>query len=161
MSLRPATADASSLTADLQNHLVLCEEVLDLISREGEALRDPAAFPARDFADRRSALLPRLSESLDSLRRVRETWQQLDPATRARHAEADVLMRRNQDLIMRIIVLDRENEQALLRRGLVPPEHLPSSHRQRPHAVAQRYLKNLPSEPPACPSSESSSSKTT
>jgi hypothetical protein len=53
-------------------------------------------------------------------------------------------MQRNQELIMRIIVLDRENEQALLRQGLLPPGHLPASQRQRPHAVAQRYLQNLP-----------------
>ena len=33
----------------------------------------------------------------------------------------------------------RENEQALLRRGMIPPRHLPSAHRQRPHFVADIY----------------------
>jgi len=40
---------------------------------------------------------------------------------------------------MKIVLLDRENEQALLRRGLVPPTQLPSVNRQRPHFVAELY----------------------
>jgi hypothetical protein len=40
---------------------------------------------------------------------------------------------------MKFILLDRENEQGLLRRGLVPPRQLPSVNRQRPHFVAELY----------------------
>ena len=40
---------------------------------------------------------------------------------------------------MRIIVLDRENEQTRLRKGTVPARHLPSPNRQRPHFVADLY----------------------
>jgi hypothetical protein len=40
---------------------------------------------------------------------------------------------------MRILMLDRENEQALLRRGLLGPRHLPSHNAQRPHFVAGLY----------------------
>jgi hypothetical protein len=58
---------------------------------------------------------------------------------RARHPEIGMLLRQNQDLTMKIIVLDRENEQSLLRRGLVPPRELPSVNRQRPHFVAELY----------------------
>ncbi len=134
---------ALSLTADLQAHLVLCQEVFELVLRESEALRETNAFAGPAFAQQRNALLPRLTKSLDSLRRTRETWQQLDSATRARQTEAEILMRRNQDLIMKIIVLDRENEQALLRQGLLSPGQLPSANRQRPHVVAAQYLKNL------------------
>lgn len=134
---------AMSLTADLQSHLALCQEVFDLVLRESEALRETDAFAGQAFAQQRNALLPRLTKSLDSLRRTRETWQQLDPATRARQTEAEILMRRNQDLIMKIIVLDRENEQALLRQGLLSPGQLPSANCQRPHVVAAQYLKNL------------------
>ena len=50
-----------------------------------------------------------------------------------------MLLRQNQDLTMKIILLDRENEQSLLRRGLVPPRELPSVNRQRPHFVADLY----------------------
>ena len=134
---------ATPTTAALQSHLELCAEAFDLLTRESDALRGTEAFAGQTFAQQRNALLPRLTQSLDSLRRTREAWQQLDPAARARQPEAESLMRRNQDLIMKIIVLDRENEQALLRRGLLAPGQLPSAQRQRPQLVAAQYLKNL------------------
>ena len=58
---------------------------------------------------------------------------------RARHPGIGMLLRQNQDLIMKVIVLDRENEQCLLRRGLVPARELPPANRQRPHFVADLY----------------------
>jgi hypothetical protein len=53
--------------------------------------------------------------------------------------EVPGMLRQVQDLIMKIIVLDRENEQMLLRNGLVPARHLPSVNQQRPHFVADLY----------------------
>lgn len=147
---------------ELRGHLALCEEMLGLVTREGEALRAAGEFAGREFAELREALLPRLTESVEGLKRARDAWQGMDAADRVRHGDAEVLMRRNQDLIMRILVLDRENEQMLLRRGLIPPTQLPSSQRQRPHAVAASYFRNLPHDPTrpmsgssACPSSAS------
>jgi hypothetical protein len=84
-------------------------------------------------------LLPRLNQSLNQIRQHRATWQSLSPTDRAQYPEVPGLLRQNQDLIMKIIVLDRENEQALLRKGLVPPRQLPSVNRQRPHFVADMY----------------------
>ncbi len=52
------------------------------------------------------------------------------------------MLRQNQDLIMKIIVLDRENEQGLLRSGLLPDCQLPSANRQRPRFVADLYRRN-------------------
>jgi hypothetical protein len=46
---------------------------------------------------------------------------------------------------MRMILLDRENEQLRLRRGLIPPKHLPPIQRQRPHYVAGLYQRHHPS----------------
>jgi DNA-directed RNA polymerase subunit H (RpoH/RPB5) len=63
----------------------------------------------------------------------------MSPEERARHPEVGPLLRRNQDAAMKFILLDRENEQGLLRRGLVPPKQLPSVNRQRPHFVAELY----------------------
>jgi hypothetical protein len=144
MNLPPAPLDPSFQTNELQAHLTLCEEVLRLVTCEGEALREAGPFDSQDFARQRNALLPRLIQSNASLQRVREAWQRLDPSTRARHTEVDVLLRRNQDLIMKIIVIDRENEQLLLRRGLLPPNRLPSSVGRRPRLAVEHYLKNIP-----------------
>jgi hypothetical protein len=63
----------------------------------------------------------------------------LSPEHRAEHPEINALLRQTQDLTMKIIMLDRENEQSLLRRGLVPPRDIPSANRQRPHFVADLY----------------------
>jgi hypothetical protein len=139
-----SAAGAPGIGADLEGHLALCREVLELVEREGEALRQPGEFEGRDFAVRRASLLPRLEKSLGALRHAREAWLRLDPRVRSRQTDLDSLLRDNQNLIMKIIVLDRENEQALLRRGLLPPGHLPTSQSQRPHMVAARYAKNLP-----------------
>lgn len=145
MSSSPAAWSTGGPQAELASHYEACQAVLALVTRESEALRRPGAFDGEAFARERAELLPRLTRSVEALRRVRESWQRLDPAIRARQTDVEALLRENQNLIMKVIVLDRENEQALLRRGLLPPGHLPSSQSQRPHLVAAQYLKNLPS----------------
>jgi hypothetical protein len=47
-----------------------------------------------------------------------------------------------QSLLMKVLVLDRENQQAMLRRGLVPARHLPAVAVQKPHYVASLYQRN-------------------
>jgi hypothetical protein len=130
------------LEEHLRRHLALCREVLAVVEREGQTWRTPdgpAAFPG---CQAKKDLLPRLTQSLDELRRLRVSWQRLPPAERTQQKGVDVLMRQNQDMIMRILLLDRENEQALLRRGMLPARRLPSANRQRPHYVASLYQRN-------------------
>jgi hypothetical protein len=43
---------------------------------------------------------------------------------------------------MKFLQLDRENQQSLLRRGLVPPRHLPAVAAQQPHYVAGLYRRH-------------------
>src|SRR5882724_7138544 len=124
---------------DLQARLALCQEVLDVIEREGQALRRPDNPSLFEFFQLRKNLLPRLNQSLDTLRKHRVSWQKFSPDERARYSEIGNLLRQNQDLTMKIILLDRENEQSLLRRGLIPAGELPSPNRQRPHFVAELY----------------------
>ena len=124
---------------ELQARLALCQELFSVIERESQALRrvdQPSLF---EFHQLRKNLLPRLNQSLDTLRKHRASWQKLSQEERARHPEIGMLLRQNQDLTMKVIVLDRENEQSLLRRGLVPARELPSVNRQRPHFVADLY----------------------
>ena len=127
------------IAADLKSRLALCQEILGVIEREGQALRRTDNPSLLEFHELRKNLLPRLNQSLDTLRRHRVTWQKFSPDERARHPEIGMLLRQNQDLTMKIIVLDRENEASLLRRGLVPARELPSVNRQRPHFVAELY----------------------
>jgi hypothetical protein len=45
-------------------------------------------------------------------------------------------------LLMKVLLLDRDNQQALLRHGLVPARQLPSSAVQQPHCVADAYRRH-------------------
>jgi len=123
----------------LTEHFRLCQELLQATEQEGQALRKADKPSLTEFYLRKKNLLPRFNQSLDSLRKHRVNWQRLSLDERERWPEIGTLLRKNQDLTMKIIVLDRENEQALLRRGLVPPRELPSVNRQRPHFVADLY----------------------
>lgn len=127
------------ISDELKSRLALCHELLQGLEREGQALRRPDNPSLFEFHQLRKKLLPSLNQSLDALRRHRLKWQQFSREERARHPEIGLLLRRNQDLTMKIIILDRENEQSLLRRGLVPARELPSVNRQRPHFVAELY----------------------
>ena len=127
------------MVADLQGHLSLCQEILSLVEKESYALHHADAGPSFESYQAKKNLLPRLNQSLNQIRQHRATWQKISPTDRAQYPEVPGLLRQNQDLIMKIIVLDRENEQALLRKGLVPPRQLPSANRQRPHFVADLY----------------------
>ncbi len=130
---------AAPIAQGLREHLQLCQNTLALVEREHQSLRDPAiAAPAR-LQNEKKDLLLHLAESLNRLRQHRMEWTQLSPAERMQHPDVAALLRQNQDVIMRIVMLDRENEQALLRRGLLPPAHLPPSQRQRPLYVANLY----------------------
>lgn len=127
------------MVSDLQGHLALCQEILTLVENESHTLHHTKAGSSFESYQAKKNLLPRLNQSLNQIRQHRATWQKLSPAERAQFPDVPGLLRQNQDLIMKIIVLDRENEQALLRQGLVPPRQLPAAQRQRPHFVADLY----------------------
>ncbi len=130
----------TAIAQDLQEYRTLCQELLALVEREGSTLRNQAASATTtETTQLKRTLLPRLTQSLDRLKKHRAAWQQLPLEERSRHPEIPPLIRHVQDLVLRIITLDRDNEQLLLRRGLIPPRHLPSVNQQRPHFVAQLY----------------------
>lgn len=129
----------STMEADLRGHLALCQEILTLVEKERQTLNHTEGGLAFESYQAKKNLLPRLNQSLNQIRQHRATWQKLGPTERAQYPDVPGLLRQNQDLIMKIIVLDRENEQALLRKGLVPPKQLPPAQRQRPHFVADLY----------------------
>lgn len=131
--------DLVEMRAGLQAHLGLAREVLALVEREGQTLRSTEAQTPFESYPAKKALLARLEESVAKLKEIRSEWTRLDARTRGANPDVHQLIRQNQDLTMKIIVLDRENEQALLRRGLVPPREIPSANRQRPHFVADLY----------------------
>lgn len=137
--------DGGEISEDLRAHLATCQELLGIIGRENQELRKPESASGFEFYQSRRSLLPRLDRSLAQLKQHRAAWQNLNGAERRQSPEVATLIRSVQELIMKVILLDRENEQALLRRGLLPSNQLPSPHRQRPHFVAELYRRNSPS----------------
>jgi hypothetical protein len=129
----------SELMEDLRAHLELCGEVRQVVEKESEILREGRDGARFELLQHKKTLLPKLNLSLDKIRQHRAGWQRLSPVERASQAGVQQLLQQNQDLVMKVIFLDRENEQALLRRGLVPTSHLPPANRQRPHFVADLY----------------------
>lgn len=134
--------NAAEMARDLRAHVAICEQMLQVVERENQSLREPEAAAAQ-FHQARKSLLPRLEQSLTRLKQHRVLWQRLTPAERQPHPEIAMLIRSNQDLISKILTLDRENEQFLLRRGLLPANRLPAVQQQRPHFVADLYRRNI------------------
>src|ERR1700689_1263137 len=104
----------------LRQHLMLCQEMLSVVERENQALHTSQPFQPAEFIELRKGLLPRLNQSYKSLEEVRGFWQRLSSTQRRQFPEVTLLLRQTQDMIMKIVLLDRENEQAMLRLGLAP-----------------------------------------
>ncbi|HVK57216.1 MAG TPA: hypothetical protein VM735_00420 [Candidatus Kapabacteria bacterium] len=113
-----------------------------MAARENSELRGQNEGLTVESSAQRKKFLAQLTNSLDKIREHRTVWMRLEPAARQGHPEIAELLRENQNLIMKILVLDRENEQALLRKGLVPLRHVPPANRQRPHFVSSLYQRN-------------------
>jgi hypothetical protein len=127
---------------NLRTHLAICKEVMDLAARENQALASPDGYTAYDYYQCRKNLLPRLEESLMALRKWRQRWQQAGLGERAEGSDVKALIQSVQSLLMKVLLLDRDNQQALLRHGLVPARQLPSSAVQQPHCVADAYRRH-------------------
>lgn len=132
----------AELERDLRAFLILCEEVLSLAGLENRALNAAAEYPSFDFYQGRKGLLPRLDSSIPLLRKWRLAWQHLGADERERCPEVKNLLQAGQDAVVKILMLERENQQALLRRGLCPAQHLPRAASQQPGFVAQLYRRH-------------------
>jgi hypothetical protein len=56
--------------------------------------------------------------------------------------EIQDLFREIQSLLPRLLLLDRENQQEMLRRGVLPATQLPSASGQRPNFVTDLYRRH-------------------
>lgn len=128
-----------SIRETLRRNLSLYEDLLRVVEAECEEVAEGTGRPLTRQYTVKKGLLPLLIQSLDPLAKCRAEWQQTDPAERSRHPDIGELARQCQDVLMKVIMLDRENEQALLRQGLLPAARLPSVNRQRPNFVADLY----------------------
>jgi hypothetical protein len=130
------------LVRDLREHLAICHECLALFSVENRLLRSTQEWQPAEFHEQRKRLLPRLDSVLIKLRSCRELWQKFSLAERERCGEIKNLFQEIQNLLPRILLLDRENQQQMLRRGVVPAAQLPPVASQQPNFVASLYRRH-------------------
>jgi hypothetical protein len=131
-----------SLANDLREHLGICHECLALFTVENRMLRNSPDWQPQELHEQRKRLLPRLESVLIKLRSARESWQKSALAERNRCGEINNLFQELQSLLPRILMLDRENQQELLRRGALPPSHLPPVQSQQPNFVSSLYRRH-------------------
>lgn len=129
---------AAGLTPELAAFHALCEEVLALVSGENQALSGNADYRPVEFNQARKGLIPKLESALIKLKLQRQGTRNA-----SRSEEATKLLQAIQCLLMKVLLLDRDNQRALLRRGLVPAAHLPPAAAQQPHYVAGLYRRHL------------------
>jgi hypothetical protein len=141
MNMNPQT-NASDLACELHAYLNLCREFLALFTEENQALRHPQPWSPGGFHEERKRLLPRLESGLIKLRSFRQWWERLPVGQRESGGEIKTLFRDIQSLLPRLLLLDRENQQELLRRGLIPATQLPPAAGQRPNFVANLYQRH-------------------
>jgi hypothetical protein len=131
-----------ALILDLRIYLALCEEILSLAGWEHQALSGQNDYQPLEFYQKRKNLLPNLESLLLKLRDRRMAWQRIPTSECERGQELKSLFQNIQSLLMKVLLLDQENQLALLRRGLVPAGHLPNAARQQPHYVANLYRRH-------------------
>lgn len=128
--------------AELLEYQALCREFLALFTEESRALRHSPAWSPEVFSQQRKRLLPRLEIGLNKLRSLRQWWEQMPAVERESCGEIRDLFRDIQNLLPRLLLLDRENQQQMLRRGLIPATQLPPAASQRPNFVASLYRRH-------------------
>jgi hypothetical protein len=130
------------LARELRTHLDLCHEFLNLFAAENQALRRPDPWSPGVSNEQRKRLLPRLESGLIQLRRFRLWWERVPVSQREPCGEINDLFRDIQNLLPRLLLLDRENQQEMLKRGLIPATQLPPAATQRPNFIANLYRRH-------------------
>ena len=95
-----------SLEATLQDHTALCSRIYDLMIEENRHLSTVGTPPDDALLERKRTLLAALTPSLDRLRAV--SGQATAPETRS-------IIEKAMQTILKALLLDRENEQLLLK----------------------------------------------
>jgi len=131
----------TGLAAELRGYLSLCEEILSLATNENQALSGQSIYQPLEFQERRRKLLPNIELLLAKLRSRRQVWQTVPKSEREGCTEITPLFQNIQDQLMKVLLLDRENQQIMLRRGMVPASHLPAPT-PKPNYVANVYQRH-------------------
>ena len=127
-----------ALAYALQSHIELCGEILAVVQQEHQQLKTNQVEDVTQLQEARQGMLERLTTAQAEIVRHKDSWM-ANQAQKQSMPEIGQRLQYCTDLIMKIVSLDRENEQLMLRNKLVPPSHLPPAERQNPNLVAKLY----------------------
>ena len=135
----PSHEELVALAHALQAHIDLCGEVLATVQQEHQSLKTNQVEDLTQLQNSRQEMLERLTTAQAGISAHKDAWGALNKAQKQTMPEIGQRLKQCTDLIMKIVSLDRENEQLMLRNKLVPPGHLPPAERQNPNLVAKIY----------------------
>ena len=115
-----------------------------MIEREARALdsqrRNEDEPPGFDHTNEaRQKLIPLLDRVTEKMKQHRQIWESLSYEERATRPDVNELIVEALNTIMKIIKLDRANEEILLKNGSIPIKEIPPSMRQKPGQVVNIY----------------------
>jgi hypothetical protein len=120
-----------TLSETLQRHLLLCEQIHQLLLEENRLLQTTRMPPPEDFLQRKRELLPRLDAAKAALTQAKANHGK-EVASEASTID------RLQKKMLSLLLLDRENEKLLLKYS-VPTDALRTAAKPRTHVVARAY----------------------
>ncbi len=135
-------AAAEALRQVLLEHQRVCQGMLQTVTVENERLQGAGDIFPREIQENRQQFLATLNQFLRMIAPHRLAWQRMSPAERSAESGISDLIQSLLNLTMKVIMLDRDNEQLLTRRGFLPVRHMPPPQAQQPHFVSGLYLRH-------------------
>ena len=123
--------DPAKTEAILREHIRLCADLHELFIEEGQMLRSSGALPSEEFLERKSSFVEVMDKGLELLRKINESGEPIPRALQP-------LVKECRDKIMKLMMVDRENERLLLKNSL-PPKMKEAYARVAPGQVARAY----------------------
>ncbi len=123
--------DSEKAEVILREHVRLCSDLHELFIEEGRIMRATGQPPGEEFLEKKQAFLPVLDKGLELLQQIGEDPQRFSPGVRS-------LVKECRDKIMKLMMLDRENERLLLKTSL-PPKMKEAYAKVGPGQLAKAY----------------------
>jgi len=128
--------DPEKVEVIISEHVRLCGDLHDLLVEEGKIMRNTGAPPDEEFLKKKGEFLPVLEKGLQLLQKINES-----PESFPRNVSVHVEKARSE--IMKLLMLDKENER-LLNKVSLPPKMKEAYDKIAPGRVAKVYGQYVP-----------------
>lgn len=123
--------DPAKTEAILREHVRLCSDLHELFIEEGQMMRSTGALPTEEFLERKKSFVGVLDKGLELLKMINESGEGIPRGL-------EPLVKECRDKIMKLMMVDRENERLLLKNSL-PPKMKEAYAKVAPGQVARAY----------------------